>query len=63
MANVLNISSSSEPVVDTSGSAIAGQTYSETAIDKNTGSSGGLYKSLTILFIYNNYLTTCLVLR
>ena len=46
MANVLNISSSLEPVVDTTGSAIGGQTYTESQIDKNTGALGGLYKSL-----------------
>ena len=47
MANVLNISSSVEPVIDTTGSAIGGQTYTEAAIDKNTGSLGGLYKSMS----------------
>ena len=47
MANTLNISSSLEPVVDTTGADIAGQTYTESQIDKNTGALGGLYKSLT----------------
>ena len=46
MANVLNISSSSEPVVNTSPADIGGKPYSGTAVDKNTGASGGLYKSL-----------------
>ena len=46
MANTLNITSSIEPVVDTS-STVGGQTYTESAIDKNTGAMGGLYKSLT----------------
>ena len=47
MANVLNISSSLEPVVDTTGADIGSQTYTESAVDKNTGSIGGLYKNLT----------------
>ena len=46
MANVLNISSSPEPVVDTTGADIGSQTYTEAAVDKNTGSIGGIYKSL-----------------
>ena len=46
MANVLNISSSLEPVVDTTGADIGGKTYTESAVDKNTGSIGGLYKNL-----------------
>ena len=46
MANVLNISSSLEPVVDTTGADIGSQTYTESAVDKNVGSLGGLYKSL-----------------
>ena len=46
MANVLNISSSLEPVVDTTGADIGGKTYTESAVDKNTGSLGGIYKSL-----------------
>jgi len=46
MPNILNISSSLEPVVDTTGADIGGKPYPETAVDKNTGSSGGLYKNL-----------------
>tara|TARA_B100000470_G_scaffold205119_1_gene179575 strand:- start:477 stop:1037 length:561 start_codon:yes stop_codon:yes gene_type:complete len=46
MANTLNITSSLEPVVDTT-SVVGAQTYTESAIDKNTGALGGLYKSLT----------------
>ena len=54
MANVLNITSSLEPVIDTThsaagstpGGAIGGQSYTDSSIDKNTGSLGGLYKNL-----------------
>ena len=45
MANVLNISSSLEPVVDTTGADIGSQTYTESAVDKNTGSLGALRAS------------------
>jgi len=45
MAHVLNISSSLEPVIGTS-DVEGSQTYTGTEVDKNTGSIGGLYKSL-----------------
>ena len=45
MANKVNISASLDPILDTS-TTVDGATYTESAVNKNTGTLGGLYKSL-----------------